>query len=506
LTLAVFAAVSVAPLAALGWRSLFEGSVWRFETWRAVFAEPRQATILANTLAVSLGTCLTSLLAGGGIALSLQYCPRILRAFFTFLLCVPVLIPPCVFSAAWLDALTRMGILAPQFTAEPGVPFPFRLLSVILVFTLSYYPFVFLCTVAALQRFDRRMLESARLIADPVQTFFVVRFPLCAPWVLTGVGLVFLLTLTEPAVPALFQVNTCSVEIFTELSAFHETGRAVAQALPLLAAGSAILWAWGRWVRPRQQWLASTPKPAGRVPVGWKRALLASGACLFLAALAVGVPLSLLAGRIESWAQLMLAWSDARREILTSLLQSATAATVLTALGFAMAWFANDSPRLGLLFRLSLIPFLLTGPLLGTGLRALWNHPGPTGFVSRSFLILVLANTAKYLYFAYLSERIALLALSRPRLPAARIHRAAPVHVAVWGIACLLSLQELGAVVMVASPDVMPLPVRVHSLMHLGPSAAVASLCLAMASLLFATGLCTAVFCFACGRVLHAYR
>ncbi len=506
LTLALFAAVCVAPLAALGWRSLFGGGAWRFETWRAVFMESRQVVILANSLAVSLGASVAALLLGGGIALSLQYCPRVLRALFAFLLCLPLLIPPCVFSAAWLDALMRLGILTPQFTAESGLPFPFRLLSVILIFTLSYYPIVFLFTLAALRRFDRRMLESARLIADPLQTFFMVRFPLCAPWMLAGTGLVFLLALTEHAVPTLFQVNTYSMEIFTELSAFNETGRAAALAFPQLIAGSVLLWAWGRWAPPRQQWLALRPKPAGRVPVGWKRAALASVACLGLAALALGAPLSLLAARLESWAQLQLAWSSARSEILTSLLQSITAATLLTGLGFAMAWFAQDSSRLELLFRLSLIPFLLTGPLLGTGLRALWSHPGPTGYVSRTFLILALANTAKYLYFAYLGERIAIQGLSRNPAKTVQIRATAPVHAAVWGIACVFSLRELGAALMIAPSEMMPLPVHIQSQMHLGPGGLVASLCLTMTSLLFAAGFCAAALCFLCGRIVHAYR
>ena len=40
LTLALFAAVCVAPLAALAWRSLFEGGAWHLDAWRAVLAEP----------------------------------------------------------------------------------------------------------------------------------------------------------------------------------------------------------------------------------------------------------------------------------------------------------------------------------------------------------------------------------------------------------------------------------------------------------------------------------
>lgn len=520
LTLALFAAVCVAPLAALAWRSLFEGGAWHLDAWRAVLAEPRQWTLLANSLTVSLGTAAASLLVGGGAALSLQYCPRLLRAPLGLLLCVPLLIPPYIFAVAWLDAMMRTGLLTPQFVAESVVSPSFGLPSVILISTLSYYPIVLIFTGVALRRFDRRMLESARLIADPLQTFFVVRFPLCAPWVFTGAGFVFLLTLTEYSVPALFQVNVYPVEIFTELSAFHEVGRAAALVLPLLAAGGVVVWAWGRWARPRQRWLSHSGRAVEGMPLGWKRTSLATAGCLGLAGLALGAPVTLLAVRTGTLAQLEAAWSDARQEILTSLLLSVCAATLLTALGFAMAWLAHDSARTARLFHWSVVPFLITGPLLGTGLITLWNHPGPALYVFETILVLVLACAAKYLYFAYQGERVALQELHPRPLEAAQVYdigwirrglrvaapMTAPVRAAIWGFAFILSLRELEATAMLAPPGITPLSIRIHSLMHYGPGAAVASLCLLMTGLLLAAGCGTAVLYFTCRRVFHAYH
>ncbi len=519
-TLVLFLVVCAGPLAALAWRALFEGGGLRFEAYRAVLSESRQWVLLGNSLAISLGTAFASLAVGGSAALALQYCPRFIRETLVVLLCIPVLLPPYVFAVAWVDAMIRVGLLSPQFLAETVTSHTFGIPSVIFISTFAYFPVVLVFTAIALRRFDRRMLEAARLIADPLQTFFGVRAPLCAPWVFTGAGFVFLLTLTGFSVPALFQVNVYPVEIFTELSAFHEVGSAVAHMLPLLIMGGVVLWAWGAWARPRQNWLVPPDRPVGRTSPGWKRASLATGYCLGLVAVSLVIPVAILAARAGTVAQLHAAWAGAQPEIRTSLAISGLAATLLTLLGFAMAYMAHERVRGTGLFRLSAVPFLITGPLLGTGLIALWNHAGPPLIVFETLLVLVLACTAKYLYFAYQGERIALEELHPRPLEAAAVYDvgwirrgigvaaplSAPALAAIWGMGFVFSLRELEAAAMVAPPGITPLSIRIHSLMHYGPSAAVASLSLVMAGLLVAAGCGTVALYYTCRRVFHAYR
>ena len=204
--------------------------------------------LLANSLTVSLGTAAVAA-RGGGARAFLQYCPRCPGAL-GLLLCVPLLIPPYIFAVAWLDAMMRTGLLTPQFVAESVVSPSFGLPSVILISTLSYYPIVLIFTGVALRRFDRRMLESARLIADPLQTFFVVRFPLCAPWVFTGAGFVFLLTLRNTRYRPCFR-STYPVEIH-RTKRLHEVD--AAPSCSPLAAG--VLCGHGDAARPRQRWLS----------------------------------------------------------------------------------------------------------------------------------------------------------------------------------------------------------------------------------------------------------
>lgn len=517
-TLLVFFVVCLAPLGALAWRSVRTSEGFSLSACAEVLTESRQWVLLGNSLVISLGTAFAALIVGGGAALALEYCPRFLRGLLGILLCVPLLIPPYIFAVAWIDAMMRIGFLSPQFVAETVISQSFGIPSVIAVMALSYYPIVLIFTGMALRRFDRRMLESARLVADPLQAFFAVRVPLCAPWVLTGASFVFLLTLTGFSVPALFQVNVYPVEIFTELSAFHEVGAAVAHMLPLLIVGGIVLWAWGRWARPRQHWLIPPDRFVGKMPAGWQRAGFAVTCCVAIIALALAAPLAFLAIRTGNVAQLQEAWETARTEVRTSLVLSALAATLTTVLGFAMAYIVKEGERFSRVFALSAVPFLITGPLLGTGLIALWNHAGPALVVFETVLVLVLACGAKYLYFAYQGEKIALEELHPRPMEAAKVYNAgwvlraagvavpmtAPALAGIWGLGFIFALRELDAAVMVAPPGITPLSIRIHSLMHYGPGPAVASLCLVMVGLLLAAACGTALLYFGCRRIFHA--
>ncbi len=518
-TLLVVLAVCVAPLAVLVRRALREDGGMGLRIFAEAFLEQRQWTLLGNSLLIGLGTVAVALVLGAGAALALQYCPRILREILGLLLCLPLLIPAYVFAIAWLDAVTHIGLLPREFTPETLIPPYLGIPGVIVVSALAYYPIVLICTWSALRRFDRRKIESARLIADPLQTFFAIRAPLCAPWVFTGVALVFLLTLTGYAVPALFQVNVYSVEIFSGLSVYNKVSRTLAHALPLVLAGGIVLWLWRGWARPRQRWLIPPDDPVGRMPVGWKRAALAVGFCTAITGMALAAPLLFLALRTGSLAELETAWTAARPAVAASLVLASVSATFVMALAFAMAYITHSWPRPSKVFHISFVPFLVTGPLLGTGVIALWNYVRLGQFAFGAFFAIAMACAAKYLYFAYQAERMALQALPPGPLDAAAVYDvswlrrgksvAAPmtasVLAVVWGTAFVVSMRELDAAILTA-PDVTPLAVRIHTLAHGGPGPLLAATCLVLVGLLVAAGCATAVMYVVCRRVFHAYH
>ena len=85
--------------------------------------------------------------------------PDMLRTLAT----LPLILPTFIGAEAWLLLLGRNGIITRQF-AEFGLHIPsiYGWQGVVLVFTLQFFPFVFLMVSAAINSVDRSLEEAAR--------------------------------------------------------------------------------------------------------------------------------------------------------------------------------------------------------------------------------------------------------------------------------------------------------------------------------------------------------
>jgi iron(III) transport system permease protein len=519
-TLLAFATIALLPEAAVFLQSVYRDSHFTLDAYRAVLAEPRQWSLLRNTLVLAGGTALLSTLLGVPIAFALERRRVLFRGGLTYLLALPLLIPPYIGAVVWADILGRNGLL--RFGLNPpsgGGPAPFSVYTTtgaVLVLALSSFPIVAFATLLALRRYDPRLEDPARLVARAPGIFRHIAWPLVAPAVLSGATLVFILALVEFAVPSFLQVNVYTVEIYERFSLSYDPAEAAALSLPLLACGLAALALWWAYVRPRAGRLAGTGRRS--TPATGRIDRFATLFCFGLIAFASLLPLAVLLRRSLPPSSYLEAWQTAREEIVTSLLVGAGSATLLTALAFAMALLARFNRPTARLYNLSVLPFLLSGPLLGVGLILVWNRPGPAAFVYDSLLVLVLACAARFLFFAQQAAHAALRDVPRRRDEAAAVlgvpwHRqvtgvllppTAPALAAVWGLTFLFTLRELDAAVLVAPPGRSTLAVRLFGLMHYGPSRLVAALSVITVAVIVAGALATAFAYRRLRRLAHA--
>ena len=497
----VFAAICLLPVAVI-----FAGSVWQngafsVDGYRHVLSDARQWTLLRNSLVIALGTALVAGALGSACGFAIQYVGVPTRRALSWCLAVPFLMPPYISTMAWIDCLGRNGLISRSLRDAPatqaGLSGLYSLPGVIGVLALSYFPIVAFAAVTALRRFDHRLAEAGSLARRPGAVFWIIVLPCVLPSVLTGALLVFVLALTGLAVPSLLQINTYAVEVHTTCS-YQDIPGATAQALPFLAAGMCAFAVWALYLRPRQAWLTGAQRPARGRGRAWARLGLAAMGWV-LVAVAAGVPVAALVVRAWPLTSFVEVWRTARGEIVNSVLISAVSATLLTGLAFVMAFLARRGVWAARAAGLSLLPFLVSGPLLGIGLIRLWNRPGPASLVYDSVAIVVLACVARYFFLAQQGAAASLRDL-HPRIEeAAEISGIAwwrqltgvifplqrPFFVALWGLAFLLSLGELDAAVLVCPPGATTLSVRLFTLMHYGPSRYVAALSLITVLLMF---------------------
>lgn len=512
---AVFVLVALAPILAVYGPTIASGA--GLAAWRTVLSEARQWGLLRNTLVMAGGAALVATLLGAPAGcLTERHRPAGLRAL-PVALAAPLLVPPYVYAVIWAEGLTRTGLM--QYGADLGAVRaaamnPYTLTGAMIILGLAHFPVVAFATMAALRRYDRHLEEPARLVAGPMRTFFAVTAPILAPAVGAGALCVFLLCLVEFAVPSLLQVNVYAVEIHTRFSLSYDAAEAAAQSAPLVVCGAGVLAAWAFVLRPRYR--RALGVGAARVSEGDEgrdspASIGASVYCWGLVCMTSLFPCGALIAVAMPPSSFAEMWSTARGELGASLAASALSATFLTTLAFACAWAARSSNGARRLYATALVPFLVSGPIVGIGLIRLWNHPAPLGWVYDTPAILVLASSARFLVFAYLilfaalrtipcqlDEAGAVLGISAARrLWRTTLPLAAPTLAVVWGLCFVLSLREVDAAVLVTPPGWTPLSVRVFSLMHYGPSRLVAALNVAVLALIL--GVATAALCFGYG-------
>lgn len=493
LLLLVFIGVVVAPLV-----FLFASSIWvegrlDLSAYSNVLQSSRQWGLLFRSVGLASGVSIFATILGAGAAFSLQRLPRALQLPAAFALTLPVLVPQHIMAIAWVDVLGRTGHLSRfvqiAMPGAPPAPSPFTFWGTLFILTMTLFPVPMLATLAALGRFDARLLEAARVAGRARGAFRAIVLPLLMPSVLTGSMIVFALTISTFAVPSLLQVNTYPVEIHASCMSF-DYGAAAAQSLPMIAVCTVGLMLRSAFVRPRHAWLSGAARNVN--PVGTHAGILPTAIVILVVLCAFVTPMSALFVRSLPLRTYASVWETAREEIVTGLIVSTCAATTIALLAFILTAATRYAGVRAFVRYASFFAFVIPGPLFALGMIAMWNQPGVAGLIYDSSAILVLASVARYFAFGAIAfdaqrSRVSARVYESAQIAGVRWWRivggialplALPYAIAVWTVAFVLALGEVDAAVLLSPPGVSTFALRLYSLMHYGPDSFVAALSL----------------------------
>jgi iron(III) transport system permease protein len=235
----------VAPVTWALIQTLFPNGQFGFGVYREVFA-PESATLAAikNTFAMVIGGTLISVVMGILLAWVVQRTDvpfaRILRVIPK----LPVFLPPIVGAVGWVFLLTNsIGFLNValrklfDIQADTG-PFNINTMAGMIFVTGVYLtPYVFITVSAAFQQYGSAV-EEAALVAGckPFSTFMRITLPLLRPAITSGALLVFVIAMSEFAIPLLLgkpaNIPVMTTQIFYKLQTFpRQTGHAAALAV-----------------------------------------------------------------------------------------------------------------------------------------------------------------------------------------------------------------------------------------------------------------------------------
>jgi iron(III) transport system permease protein len=350
------------------------------------------------------------------------------RRVFTVLLALPLVIPSYIGAFAFVSAFSPRGqfqsLLAPL--GIESIPSIYGLFGATLVITLYTYPYVFITTRAALKSLDTQLIDAARTLEHTKwEAFKRVTFPQIKPAIAAGSLLVALYALSDFGTPAIMRYDVFTRVIYIEYNSFGD-GRNVAALLSLqLVAVTAFILAIESRVRDggrigTEGGYASGGRAAVSLgPWRWLAAL----ACLFVAAVALIVPLTILSLWLVRGSASTVNYSvDLVALSLNSVSVSAAAALIATLCGLPIAYLASQrSSRLAAFFeRVTYVGYAVPGIVLGLALVYLGATYG--GALYRqgliAFPLLIFAYVVRFLPQAVGSTRAGFLQVSE-RLPEA---------------------------------------------------------------------------------------
>jgi iron(III) transport system permease protein len=464
-----------------------------------------------NSMLVSIGGTFGALLLGVPLAfLTTRFRIRGTAILSTFAI-LALLSPPFIGAYAWITMLGRNGFLT-QLLASIGISLPtiYGPGGIILVFSLQYYPFVFLLTSGALKTVDRSLEEaSENLGSRGPRTFFRVTLPLVIPSVTAGALISFMMSLANFGTPMIlgrnFPVLPTLAYNFFNSEVGGRPGLASTVSIVLMLCASAVIFL-QRWVSSRRKYSSMLLNRSVQKRLAGGKNLLAHVVSYLIVALST-LPLAVIvvfsfrrtSGPVfvpgfglDSYIRI---FRDVPRTIANSLVFSITAVVFIvvagTLLGFVIARRRTAAAKV--LDPLLMIPYIVPGTVLGIGFITAFNRQP-----------IMLAGTGAIIILTYFVRRLpysvrsaaSILNQIDPALeeaavslgtPPARTFRKIAMPLMLPGImsgaimSWITSINELSASILLYVGRTMTMPIRIYLSVldgYFGPASAMSTILL----------------------------
>jgi len=330
--------------------------------------------LLGNTLRLVLGVGAGVVILGVSLAWLTAVCEFPGRRFFTWALLLPLAVPAYVTAFVYVALLDFTGPvqsgLRELFGSQQTLPSIRSATGVIIVMSLSLYPYVYLLARNAFLTQGKRALEAAQSLGySRRQGFFKVALPLARPWIMAGLMLALMETLADFGTVAVFNYDTFTTAIYkTWFGMFSLQGASQLASLLILLAFALITAEQlsRRGLRFNQ---AGRHTHMERIVLRGHHAWLASAFAALILLLAFVLPVS----QLLIWAQSVFAQDfDARYVgfLWHSLLLGGLAAllVVFTALLLVYAQRQHNDGWTRAMVRVSTLGYAVPGSVLAVGI------------------------------------------------------------------------------------------------------------------------------------------
>ncbi|EAR52752.1 hypothetical protein OG2516_00959 [Oceanicola granulosus HTCC2516] len=372
-----------------------------------VFTRNYYVNGLKNTLFVGLMGTLGACLLGIPLAFFTARFHIRGRAWISTLAILVLVAPPFIGAYAWIMMLGSNGFIT-NFLESLGISIPtiYGAHGIILVFTLKFFPFVFLMTQTALNAVNKSFEDAAEnLGCTPWQRFRQITLPLVFPAISTGAIICFVLAIADFGTPAILGRGFRTLSTIAFAAYRSELGglptMAVTVSIIMMAISMLALLAQRRILARRRYASSLTNLPVRQKLTGWRNvavhlschatvliAMLPTLVVVYTSFLKTNGPVFVGGYGLESYARI---WRTAPEAITNSFVFSIAAVILITVFSALISYIIvrRETAASGAFDFLMMVPYLVPGVVMAIGFVTTFRSGVFSGFSVGALLILL---------------------------------------------------------------------------------------------------------------------
>lgn len=495
LCLAMIGILLIAPLSEVFFVGFIDPETggYTLANYAKILGHPYYLGALGNTMIVGIGGMVGACLIGVPLAYFVARFQVRARSLISTVAVLALVSPPFIGAYSWIlllgnngwvtRPLRELGLAMPSIYGTPGI---------ILVFTLKFFPFVYLMTEGALRSINRSFEEAAaNLGCSPTSRFFRVTLPLVFPAVSSGAILAFVLSIADFGTPAIIGRNfrTLSTIAYNQYTA--EMGGtpsiAVAISMLMITISMAAVFLQRYFLSKRRYAGALTNLPEQK-PLSGLFGVLVHAFC-YLVVLLAALPMivvfytSILATSgpvftgafgLTSYARV---WNELPNVVGNSFLFALAAVAMITITSAFISYIVvrRETWVSGLLDSLLMVPYVVPGVVMAIGFALTFNRP-PVDLIGTALIIILVVFIRRLPYGVRSTSSI--LRQIKPSIEEAAVNLGAPPAVAflkvtvpimIPGIVVgammsfITAINELSSTLLLYTGATATMPIKIYS-------------------------------------------
>lgn len=383
------------------------------KNYQTFFTKPYYYRTLFHSLAVSACATLFSVIIGVPMAYITTRFNIYWKKLINILIIMSLMSPPFIGAYSWILLLGRNGFITKSFE-KIGIITPpiYGFGGIVLVFSLKFFPYVYLYVQGAMSSIDRSLEEAAEnLGSSKMRRFFTVTLPVIMPTLAAGAIMVFMSSLADFGTPMLIGEGYKVLPVLVYEEYMSEMGgnanMAGALSVVIVLCSTTVLLI-QKYAVSRKNYIMNSTRPPIVQKISMVKRVLLTVLCMLVSLIAflpqivviytsfkkTRGPIFVKGYSLDSYRKIFYKLS---KNISNTFLFSFIAIIVIVILGMLISYLIvkRKSKLTAFLDLLVMFPYVIPGAVLGISLLVAFNKPP-----------MLLAGTATIMIISYVVRKM----------------------------------------------------------------------------------------------------